>query len=199
MQFTQIHNIPVLSPVHDLPSAHLIGFNYAKTAKDRQNKAVHFYLDDYQFERIWSNKERYFDLLRQFKYIVQPDFSLYDEDPLPVQLYNHYRKQFIGAFYQERGLTVIPCLCWNGPESFDMCFEGVPQNSIVSVSSVGTQHNKASKQRFLDGYNEALRRLTPSKILFYGNVPQQCTGNIVHIPPYSQTMKDRIRKEHHNG
>ena len=35
-----------------------IGFNYVLSDKDPQGKAVHFFIDDYQFERLWSRCHR---------------------------------------------------------------------------------------------------------------------------------------------
>lgn len=42
-----------------------IGFNYAKSCKDPANKAVHFFVDDYQFNRLWTNPDAYLDMLRR--------------------------------------------------------------------------------------------------------------------------------------
>ena len=53
------YDIPLLSP-ETFTDCELIGFNQAKTCKERGNKAVHFFLYDYQFERIW-NRESYSD------------------------------------------------------------------------------------------------------------------------------------------
>lgn len=36
--------------------------NYVKISKDK-NCEIHFYLDDYQFERLWVNLEKYIDIL----------------------------------------------------------------------------------------------------------------------------------------
>lgn len=36
-----------------------IGFNYAASTARRAGKGVHFFLDDYQFERVWNNPDRY--------------------------------------------------------------------------------------------------------------------------------------------
>ena len=52
-----------------------IGFNYAKSCKDPANKAVHFFVDDYQFNRLWTNPDAYLDMLRRFKAVCTPDFS----------------------------------------------------------------------------------------------------------------------------
>lgn len=38
---------------------HLIGFNELLTCKHPENAGVHFFLDDYQFERFWRQPQRY--------------------------------------------------------------------------------------------------------------------------------------------
>ena len=45
-------------------------------------------------------------------------------------------------------------------------------NQLVAISSVGTQKAPEAKRLFLLGYNEMLRLLCPSKILFFGDVPE---------------------------
>lgn len=44
--------MPVIDNDNYIPSD-LIGFNYDKTSQNK-NCGMHFYLDDYQFERIWN-------------------------------------------------------------------------------------------------------------------------------------------------
>ena len=159
--------------------ADFIGFNYAKGAREPENKAVHFFLDDYQFNRVWNDPDRYIDLFRRFRYVLTPDFSLCTDFPKALQIYNHYRKHWLGAYWQLNGINVIPTVCWSDKESFEWCFNGEPTHSVVAVSSVGTQRSKGTKRKFLDGYFEMVDRLQPTQIIFYGNVPEECKGNIV--------------------
>lgn len=60
----------------------------------------------------------------------------------------------------------------------------------MAVSSVGTQASKKTKALFLDGWNEMLSRLQPCKVLFYGRVPEECTGNIVRIKPFTDKFME---------
>ena len=39
----------------DIVPERLLGFNYAKCEKEDTECGIHFFIDDYQFERIWSN------------------------------------------------------------------------------------------------------------------------------------------------
>ena len=68
---------------------------------------------------------------------------------------------------------------------------GEPINSVVSVSSVGTQKNKESKKLFLQGYEEMMIRLEPSLVIFYGIVPEECEGNIIKIQPFYGKFGDK--------
>ena len=155
-------------------------------AKDREKKGVHFFLDDYQFNRVWTDADRYIPMLQRFKYVLTPDFSLYTDFPKALQIYNHYRKHWLGAYWQMHGINVIPTICWSNRESFEWCFDGEPTQSVVAVSSVGTQNNKEKKQCFLDGYHEMVERLQPTQIIFYGRVPDECKENIIHIKQFSE-------------
>ena len=53
--------MPVINNDNFIPDD-IIGFNYAKSSK-QHNVGIHFYLDDYQFERIWNKPEDYIDIL----------------------------------------------------------------------------------------------------------------------------------------
>lgn len=179
------YDIPQIESIQ-FNNAEFIGFNYARNAKEPENKAVHFFLDDYQFTRVWTEPDRYIPMLQRFKYVLTPDFSLYTDFPKPLQIYNHYRKHWIGAYWQMYGINVIPTICWSDQKSFEWCFDGEPTQSVVAVSSVGTQNNKEKKQCFLDGYHEMVGRLQPTQIIFYGRVPDECKENIIHIKQFSE-------------
>ena len=101
------YNIPGIEP-SQFENADFISFNYAQSVKNPENKAIHFFLDDYQFTRVWMNPDRYIPLLQQFKYVLTPDFSLYMDFPKAMQIYNHYRKHWLGAYWQMHGINVIP-------------------------------------------------------------------------------------------
>ena len=179
------YDIPQIESIQ-FNNAEFIGFNYARNAKEPENKAVHFFLDDYQFTRVWTEPDRYIPMLQRFKYVLTPDFSLYTDFPKPLQIYNHYRKHWIGAYWQMYGINVIPTICWSDQKSFEWCFDGEPTQSVVAVSSVGTQNNKEKKRCFLDGYHEMVERLQPTQIIFYGRVPDECKKKIIHIKQFSE-------------
>ena len=75
------YGIPQIEPVAYEGGCDWIGFNYAKSTKDCEGKGVHFFLDDYQFCRLWSNIDRYIPMLQRFRYVMSPDFSTYTDFP----------------------------------------------------------------------------------------------------------------------
>lgn len=110
--------MPVMMPCDAVPDD-LLGFNYATGCKDpdvRRSNGVHFFLDDYQFERIWRFPLDYGDRLADFQCVLTPDFSLYRDMPSPMQRWNCYRSRFVGAVWQTMGLDVIPTLQWSTPD-----------------------------------------------------------------------------------
>nr|WP_288684338.1 DUF4417 domain-containing protein [uncultured Anaerobutyricum sp.] len=183
------YEIPQIEVTH-FESCEFVGFNYAAQAKKREKKGIHFFLDDYQFERLWKTPDRYLSMLYDFKYVMTPDFSTYTDFPKIIQIYNHYRKHWIGAYLQENGIDVIPTISWSIPDSYEWCFDGEPEGGTVAVSSVGTQKNKKTKELFILGYKEMVRRLQPETIIFYGDVPEECTENIVKIKAFQEKFKE---------
>lgn len=188
---TGIYGIPRLEPTAITADSY-IGFNYAKGFKYPANSGVHFFIDDYQFTRLWSHPEAYLDLLKQFKCVFTPDFSTYTDFPKAIQIYNHYRKHWLGAYWQMNGIPVIPTISWSDEDSFSWCFDGEPVGGIVAVSSVGTQLNSESRELFRAGYDEMMKRLEPSAVLFYGKVPEGCPGRIIPIISFQENMRKRI-------
>ena len=65
----------------------------------------------------------------------------------------------------------------------------------MSVSSVGTQRSKESKRLFLRGYEEMMKRLEPSWVIFYGHVPEECDWNVIRVAPHYDEIVKR-RKAH---
>lgn len=183
--------MPIIKNDNFIPSK-LIGFNYAKTSKEK-NVGIHFYLDDYQFERLWNNPEEYIDILKQYECILSPDFSLYMDMPMPMKIWNIYRSRLIGQYYQSQGIKVIPTLSWAEEETFEFCFEGIPKGSIVSISTIGVKKNKEALKIWKAGVDELIRRIEPSTILVYGGKLDYDYENITVIY-YENEVTERMIK-----
>ena len=189
-----LYDIPAMQPVHIEP-VEMIGFNFAPRYPEPDKVGVHFFLGDYQFQRVWTSPLVYAKVLARFRCVCTPDYSMYTDYPLAIQIYNHYRKHWLGAWWQRNGMTVIPTISWSNERSYAWCFDGDPVGGTVAVSSVGTQMNRESRRLFLAGYEEMLRRLQPEMVLFHGDIPEECRGNILPIRAFQQKHRKRTQED----
>lgn len=183
------YQVPAIKPTQ-YTGCKWVGFNYAAGIYKRKGKGIHFFLDDYQFKRLWNEPDHYTAMLQDFDYVMAPDFSLYTDFPKAVQIYNHYRKHWLAAYWQSKGVNVIPTIGWSDEESYEWCFDGEPKHCCVAISSVGCMMNQNSKKLFLAGYEEMIKRLEPEQIIFYGKVPDECKGNIVRIKAFQEKFNE---------
>lgn len=179
---------PLKSAVYEVEN--WISFNFARSCEEPEKHGIHFFIDDYQFVRLWKAPDTYLPILQQFQAVCTPDFSTYTDFPKAVQIYNHYRKHWLGAYWQEHGIKVIPTISWSDEASFDWCFDGEPVGGMVAVSSVGTQGNKVSAHLFETGYDEMKRRLNPTRIVMYGGIPEFCKDdNIISVKAFQSKWR----------
>jgi hypothetical protein len=184
---------PRLAACGSIPSS-LLGFNYVKSAT-APTGGVHFFVDDYQFERLWREPERYTPLLADFECLLTPDFSLYTDMPEPMQRWNVYRSRALGNYWQLLGLNVIPTLQWSDAASLRWCFEGLPTGGTVAVSTVGVRTNTEASLLWLGGMAVAAAALRPSHILHYG-APLAGAAFECPVTYYRNDVTDRMEASH---
>lgn len=132
---------------------------------------------------------RYEKMVYDLEGKAHPDMYTANHMPLAMQIYNHYRKHWLAAYWQQCGIHVVPTLCWSNKQSYEWCFDGEPQHSIVAISSVGTQKSKQNQALFEKGVRAALARLEPSEILWYGKCPEEFDWNVTRIQPYYKRVR----------
>lgn len=146
-----------------------------RTEEEVPGGAVHFFLEDYRFEAVWKWPLRALPYLRGVGSALSPDFSLYPEHPLALQIFNVYRNRWCGAFWQAHGVSVIPTVGWSDEASYPFCFLGIEEGSTVAISTVGLERGSSPEERelFVGGYEEMLRRIEPELVLVYGESPEK--------------------------
>ena len=174
------YDMPIIKPTQIEPSEimNLITFNYVNTCKNPSETYVCFYVDDYQFERVWKDPKTAIEILKQFKGVIAPDFSVYADFPEPLKKYNVWRNKVLTALFQNAGINVIPNIQWADPQSYSYCFAGLPKNSVVAISSNGCLKSKVARQLFIDGFKMMQYILEPSKIIVVGQLPKELAGEL---------------------
>ena len=138
-----------------------------------------------RFFGVYNYPDKSFEKYAQYAFLLTPDFSLYADMPLWKQIENVAKNRWVGAYWQSRGLTVIPTIAWSTPRSFEFCFDGVEQNGIVAVGMIGCKRNRLG---FMRGYNAMLEKLHPETIIVLGTPFHEMQGNIIAVE-YMQSRK----------
>lgn len=185
------YQMPIIEHEAHMPSG-LMGFNYALTSQDH-TKGIHFYVDDYQFERIWNDPHKYIDVLRDFDCVLTPDFSLYMDMPIAMKIWNVFRSRLIGQMMQDEGLTVIPTVSWAEPETFDFCFDGLPEGGVLSISTVGVKRDPGAFEVWKAGTAELIKRKKPSALLVYGGAVDFDYGD-TKVFYFQNEVTERMKK-----
>lgn len=187
-----VWGFPVIKKQYvDLANTELIAYSDI-SAKDEANlyKGVHFFIDDYRFESVYSHPERALGRLRKYRFLLTPDYSLYSEMDPWRQIESIGKARWVGAYWQDSGLTVIPTVSWAQPSSFRFCFDGIEKNSVVAVGMIGCKHERVS---FMRGYNAMLDSIEPEAIICFGEPFPEMEGDIIKVDYLSS------RKVVHHG
>lgn len=130
-----------------------------------------FYEHDKNFERLWHNPKQYLAKLRKFKGIISPDFSLYRNMPLCMQIWNTYRARALATWLQSNGIEIIPNVRFGDERTYSFCFDGIEKFKTVAVGTHGCIKKKDDKMFFKAGLSRLVQKLSPKTIIVYGSAP----------------------------
>ena len=139
---------------------------------------INWYIDDYKFDSsrgIWHDYNFALKVIKHFAGVITPDFSTYQDFPYPIKIKATYKMRTFGYWLGKQGINVINNVRWGTEESFDYCFEGIPENSIVCIGTVGGGPRKlVDRKRFETGFYKMVEVLKPHTILVYGSASGEC-------------------------
>jgi hypothetical protein len=174
-------NIPLIYKQSlDINQLNLIACSDTRINDNETNtkRGVHFFVDDYRFNNIYNNPEKSLKKFSQYAFLLTPDFSTYSDMNLWRQLESVAKNRWCGAYWQSKGLTVIPTVSWSTSRSYEFCFDGIEKSSIVAIGMIGCKRNKLE---FLRGYNAMLEKISPSYIICFGKPFKEMEGNILTV------------------
>lgn len=157
-----------------------------------------FYTYDTYFESFWDQPA--FMVAKVInagiKIAVVPDFSFYTEMPTATHIFNTYRAQWMGRYFQEAGLQVIPRLQFgigDGNKTLDFCMSGIPKNPPILAQSIQNANTDEEFKQSVENTKQALAALKPATWLVYGGNPAKrqieavnyTDGKVVHLYNYA--------------
>jgi hypothetical protein len=168
--------VPIIAATQEIPGCLLSYGSFRKSlymayreCYPEQRITISFFIDDFKFNSCWLKSKRTLEIILKDGYdsVLSPDFTLSFDFPEVINRWNHYRKMWVTAYWQSQGLTVIPVANWLDESSYEWCFEGMPMNSTIAVSTSEISMNHEF-DCFRNGLEETVKQLSPSCIICYG-------------------------------
>lgn len=175
----------------------LIPYSKLGTAEVDKNTFVHFYQHDYIFDGpygVWSSLIRNNEFQKGFNFnklkdvtgIICPDYSIYGDMPEYLKIWNVARSRTIGSYFNSIKIPAIPNVHWLDVDSYNYCFAGIRNNSIVAVSTLGCLRSRYESELFYPGLEELIKRKNPRLIILYGSLNEKikeivCLYNVNYL------------------
>lgn len=141
-------------------------------------------------------------LVMGLKYICVPDFSFYYSDPTVQHLWSVYRAQWMGRFFQEAGLKVIPRLQFDymNEECLDFNMLGIPKNPPLLITSQQNVENEDENgPKIAKMLKHCLDEIQPEKLIYYSGPPGKrimegidWKGDVVYVENYAAVRRGQV-------
>ena len=126
-----------------------------------ENIGIHFYVEDFQFQIIWNDPDKWLPFLKMCRAVVAPDFSVYTDMLKAHQLWNAFRRQWCAKYWQDNGVNIVSCVTWSIGKTDDWYIYGIPQNTSIATSFVG---KTIDKPQAIKDFKVLVDKLNPHKI-----------------------------------
>ncbi len=161
------NGMPLVASCIEAPER-FIGFNKAGSVRNK-DCGIHFFIEDYQFERIWAYPYRYIGVLKGFRCVISPDFSIYTDMPNPVAAWQVYRARLLTQWWQTHGINVIYNVPIVKPSVRNLVFEGIVPHGIIALRSpISYRSNSMGRSLFFSTIDDIMERLHPVQLLYFG-------------------------------
>ncbi len=188
------YDFPKLEASNYIPKK-LIPFNMAQSERHPEDKCIHFYIDDYQFERLWNFPQRYLQMLKRFEGVITTDFSMFTYMPKAQRIWNCYRNRVMAYWMQKNDINIIPVVEWSEYADFDWCLDGLPKQSVLSIGTYGCHKSAIRRYGLIKGVERVCRELEPKALICYGAEIQAINSlnkNVIWHDSYCKKLNERL-------
>ena len=171
---------------HPLPQE-MRCFNERSSIRKPSSHGLHCFIDDVQFEGLWTNCDRYIAKLKELPLFIGPDFSAYRDMEEWRRVYNCGRNYAVAYYLITNGVNVAPVATWAYLSDLDWSLDGFQEGCTMGVSSNGCLSDPSSRRIFIAGIDIIQQRLKPKKIyLCRQHMPElDRYNNIEYFPNFS--------------
>lgn len=158
---------------------------------------------DAKFINWWETPAYYTAkfIAKGLKIAVVPDFSFYYTESRTHHLWGVYRAQWLGRFFQEAGIKVVPRLQFDfrDPKSLEIALLGIPENTPTLECSIQNVNDEPDQKIAAKMLRDALEQIQPKQFLVYGGNPgwkiaqeSGWGGEMIHAMNYSGVRRGTV-------
>ena len=145
----------------------IIQWDKRSEIKDKKSFAISFYCNDERTNAFQSNPKKYLEIISQYKCMIGPDFSPYDNMPNVVQKSQIFDSLAITHYFGRQGIKVIPNVRLGTSCTYDS-LEAYPHEKLISIGTNGFMHELANRKIFSEQVSLITNTLSPIGIIVYG-------------------------------
>lgn len=163
------YQMPIIKPTNHIPKDFL-PFHWVNSNRETtKDVCISFYIDDYRFGRIWNNPTKYLEILSRFDSVLMPDFSQYNDMPYSMKMWNNFKSKLLAQWWQDNGIEVIPIVQFSTRDTLEWSFDGIPENSVISLSVQSVPKDKEGFEYWKEVMNLFIDTKKPKMLLLHGN------------------------------
>ena len=190
------YHFPQLAKVNYLLEEPVYPFNYLKSTVKKGCYWYHCFTAERNFHRLYNSFSEYVELLRKAKGLISADFSLFRDYPEEILIAKCRANRLVYYALQQVGIPMIPTAGFAGESSWEWCFDGLPLNSTVAVTTNCLGRDREAHRLFVGGVNTMIKKIRSSAIVVCGKVPSWLAKrhldiSIIHIQSYSEMWHER--------
>ena len=161
-----------------------------------------FYVDDYRFEGWFTAPHLYTAkaLNAGLTTIVSPNFSVFAYMAQALQIFQVFRARWMGRYFQEAGLKVIPDAYWGNEYQRHFVNAGIPKGAPVISIQIQTVGTEAESKLMAQAVANTIEDTEPQAVMFYGGgeaskklVAQYLPGDLTVVWVESRVIRRHSR------
>jgi hypothetical protein len=149
---------------------YLLVYNTSCHKLDLSQAIFCLYTWDVDLEGFWLHPDRWAArfINARLMGVIMPNFSMYEEAPLAIQIWQRYRAMWIARFWQEAGIKIIPDIEFGTWDTIEWCLAGIPTGAHVAMQlQVVAPHDEDWMQRLRTVLDKLQNEVKPERMLFY--------------------------------
>ncbi len=166
--------------------------NSWKNESPLENLVPHFFIEDSKQTCFADNPKKHSDILNSCYALFSPDYSVFTNGYSQFNNASLLLNRLIASYWQSMGRYVILTLSWALDDTYETAFSNIEKGVVVAVSTEGINDWLCFKNGFL----EMLQKVEPSKICWYGKIPEWVSRyfslkNIISIKKRHHAAKEK--------